>query len=321
MNLAAELDRRRDRLGLVCPGCRTPNLAGASTGYDCLACSSQFAMVGAYPDLIIGERFDDASDADLLRYEERSNADLTRRYWQPLFRRLWPGRVGPSGDAGRSEPRLLSVGCGTGVDVDLLRDAGFDSVGIDCGNRSSVWPRRKHGARLLLANGKHLPFEDNSFDGVFCGCVFPHVGVVGDTHITAPDVEAQRLALAREMVRVLRPGGYAIVSSPNRRFPCDIFHGRAPGSYTPRFNPPGSRFLLSVGDYERLFAAAGCGPATALPNENYWGFIRSRNSFKGWVFGAPVRFIFWLVSRPGLAFLRGSPVNPWLVVMLQKLAP
>jgi SAM-dependent methyltransferase len=312
MDLAAELDRRRDSLGLVCPGCRKPNLLGASSGYDCFGCTSRFPMLGGYPDLIVGERFDDASDETLLSYEERSNEDLTRHYWQPLFRRLWLDK------RGTREPRLLSVGCGTGVDVDLLRDDGFDSVGIDCGNRTSVWPRRSHGERLLLANGKHLPFGDNSFDAVFCGCVFPHVGVVGDTNITAPDVEVQRLDLAREMVRVLRPGGYAIVSSPNRRFPCDIFHGRTPGSYKPRFNPPSSRFLLSVDDYEQLFAAAGCGPATALPNENYWGFIRSKNSIKGVLFGAPVRFIFWLVSRPRMAFLRGSAVNPWLVVMMQK---
>lgn len=310
MTLEAELDRRRDALGLVCPSCRKPDLLSASSGYNCVGCTTRYPMVGGYADLIVGERFDDASDETLLNYEERSNEDLTRNYWQPLFRSLWPAHV--------HEPRLLSVGCGTGVDVDLLRDDGFDSVGIDCGNRTSVWPRRKHGDRLLLANGKKLPFDDNSFDAVFCGCVFPHVGVVGDTNVTAADVDAQRLSLAQEMVRVLRPGGYVIVSSPNRWFLCDIFHGRTPGSYRPRFNPPTSRFLLSVGDYEHLFGRAGCGPASALPNENYWGFIRSSNSIKGRLFGAPVRFVFWLVSRAGLGFLRGSFINPWLVVMMQK---
>ena len=309
-DITATLERRRTGLGLVCPKCRSRRLMASPTGYACLDCSANFPLTGGTPDLIVGERFDDASDDALLRYEEQTNADLTRNYWQPLFRRLW--------GAGKREPRLLSVGCGTGVDVDMLRDDGFDSVGIDCGNRCAVWPHRTHGDRLLLANGKHLPFDDNSFDCAFCGCVFPHVGVVGDTNVTADDVDEQRLALAREMVRVLRPGGYVVVSSPNRRFLFDIFHGRTPGSYTPRLNPPSSRFLLSVADYERLFRAAGTGAATALPVENYWGFIRSRRSFKGVLFGTPVRFIFWLVSRPALGFLRDSPVNPLLVVMLQK---
>src|SRR4051812_26456093 len=113
MDLAAELDRRRDNLGLVCPSCHMPHLSSASTGYDCGDCTTHYPMVGGYPDLIVGERFDDASDDTLLAYEERSNEDLTRNYWQPLFRNLWKQ------DRTR-EPRLLSVGCGTGVDVDLL---------------------------------------------------------------------------------------------------------------------------------------------------------------------------------------------------------
>ena len=36
--------------------------------------------------------------------------------------------------------------------------------------------------------------------------------------------------------------------------------------------------------------------------------------------GTPVRFVFWLVSRPAFAFLRDSPINPWLVVLMQKEA-
>lgn len=303
------LEQRRISLGLICPSCHD-HLFSHPTGYRCVGCGSSFPLLSGYPDLIVGQRFDDASDETLLRYEERSNEDLTRNYWQPLFRHLWPDRRRPR--------RLLSVGCGTGVDVDLLFEDGFESVGIDCGNRTAVWPQRNHGEQLLLANGKHLPFEDRSFDAVFCGCVFPHVGVVGDTNIPAADVEEQRLALAREMVRVLRPGGYVVVSSPNRWFLFDLFHGRSAGSYSPRFNPPSSRFLLSVSDYQRLFRTAGTGPAITLPVEHYWGFIRSRHSIKGMILGMPVRFIFWLVSRPAFAFLRSSPINPWLVVMLQK---
>lgn len=311
MGSVSSLNARIEQLGLNCPRCHGA-LFSLPTGYQCMGCQTPYPMTGGFPDLIVGERFDDPTDSALLSYEENSNADLTRNYWTPLFKRLWPHA--------RKEPRLLSVGCGTGVDVELLRDQGFDSVGIDCGNRTAVWPRRQHNERLLLANGKHLPFDDGSFDAAFCGCVFPHVGVVGDSNQTAPDVDAQRFEMAQEMTRIIRPGGYIIVSSPNRWFPLDIFHGRTPGTYSPRLNPPTSRFLLSVGDYERLFRRAGCGPATALPVENYWGFIRSQHSLKGQLFGMPVRFVFWLVSRPGMGWLRGSPINPWVVVMMQRMA-
>jgi SAM-dependent methyltransferase len=171
---------------------------------------------------------------------------------------------------------------------------------------------------LVLGNGKHIPFPDRSFDGVFCGCVFPHVGVIGDSTRVAPDCWQQRLELAREMTRVLKPGGKILVSSPNRLFPLDIFHGRKPGSYRPRWNWPVHRFLLSVGDYDRLFRVAGCARGSVQPVAGYWGFIRSRNSIKGRLLGVPLRALFRVVSTPGLRFLAGSPANPWIVVLLEK---
>lgn len=311
MPAAQHMDAMTPPVELACPACRAP-LRACANGATCEACGHSFGRADGFLDLIVGERFDDPSDDALLCYEEQSNRDLTLNYWIPLFRHLWPATT--------RAPRVLSVGCGTGVDVELLHEAGFDSVGIDCGNRVQVWPRRTAPERLLMANGKHLPFQNASFDAVFCGCVFPHVGVVGDSATTAPDCEQQRARLAAEMGRVLRPGGRIVVASPNRWFPLDIFHGRKAGSYKVRINLPTQRFLLSLGDYDRLFRASGCGPAVALPVEGYWGFIRSRHSLRGYLLGLPVRFVFWLVSRPAFAFLRPSPIVPWLVVMAQKTA-
>jgi SAM-dependent methyltransferase len=262
---------------------------------------------------VVGERFDDPTDEAQMRYEEQSNADLTRNYLIPLFRRLWPP---PS-----LAPRLLSLGCGTGVDVDLLCEAGFDCIGVDCGNRAAAWPRRRRPERLLLANGQHLPFEDATFDGIFCGCVFPHVGVVGDSHEVTARFREDRLALGREISRVARPGGKILVSSPNRLFPFDIFHGRTPGSYRPRPYWPGDPFLLSVSDYRRLFETCGCRAVTPQPAEGYWAFRRSRQSWKGRTLGLPVRLIFWLLSRESLKALRGSMIDPWLVLLAEKGAP
>ena len=293
---------------LVCPSCKGP-LESDPDRWRCAACGAVYGYAGGFPDLIVGERFEDASDETLLRYEEHSNAHLAENYWIPLFRRLWPGL---------DRPRILSCGCGTGMDVDLLAGAGFDIVGIDCGNRTQVWPRRAHPERLLLANGKNLPFRDQTFDGAFCGCVFPHVGVLGDSNRVGPHFKAERLSLAREMARVLKPGGKIVVASPNRWFPFDIFHGRRPGSYKPRWNWPGNPFLLSLADYRDLFRQAGCGAAETLPINRYWGFVRSQNSLKGLLLGLPVRFVFWLVSLNALRCLRASPINPWLIVLITK---
>lgn len=294
---------------LVCPKCRGA-LGRRTDDVVCKDCGHVYPFTGGFPDLVIGGRFDDEPDAEMLKHEENFNAYTTAHYWIPKFRELFPTPPRP--------PRLLSLGCGTGADVDSLYDAGFECVGIDCGNRTMVWPRRRHRESLLLANGMHLPFEDASFDGVFCGCVFPHVGVDGDSYRTTPDYHADRSRLAREMSRVLRPGGKILVASPNRLFPADIFHGRAAGCYVPRPYSPRDPFLLSVDDYRQLFLEAGCSSATAQELTGYWGFIRSKNHWKGFLLGLPVRFAFWLVSRKALKFLRGSPLTPWIVVLVEK---
>jgi SAM-dependent methyltransferase len=295
---------------VVCPKCRKQTLARYGEAIRCSACGWESKYENGFPDLIIGERFEDDSDCECLLYEEGSNETLTRDYFLPLFKRIWPDRSTP--------PKLLSLGCGTGVDVDILGDAGFNCVGIEIGNRTKVWPRRKRSERLLLANGMMLPFADGSFDGVFLGCVFPHVGVVGDSNIPSDHCEADRQRMASEIARVLKPNGRCIVSSPNRLFLFDLFHGRKPGQYTPRLNPPGSRFLLSVGDYISMFKKAGCRSGRPLPAENYWGFVRSRKSLKGLILGMPVRFVFWLTSLPAMRFLRGSFIDPWIVVQIEK---
>lgn len=292
-------------LPLICPACRAPELARSDERIRCGACGETFAFVNGFPDLIVGARFDDDPDAECLCYEECSNEHTTRAFWIPLFRRLFADRT--------DRPRILAVGCGTGVEVDLLQREGFEAAGIEIGNRTGAWPRREARDYLMLANGMHLPFPDDTFDAVFCGCVFPHVGVRGDSFDVQDHYRDHRLAMAREMARVVHPGGYVIASSPNRGFPVDIFHGRETGSYLPRFNPPWHRFLLSVADYRRMFQGAGCSVVSSAPSAGYWGFVRAKETLKGRLLSLPVRLAFWLTSR--FAPLRGSLIDPWIVVV------
>lgn len=306
----APAGKKSTEIILVCPQCKAPLTDRDSDTKECTACSMTYSRVDGFWDLIIGERFEDESDEECLCYEEVSNEYTARNYWVPLFTKLKGTTERPL--------RILSLGCGTGVEVDILTEAGFDCVGIDCGNRPRAWENRKFPERLFLANGMNLPFEDNVFDIVFCGCVFPHVGVIGDSFVTSDHYFEDRSRLASDMVRVAAPTGHVVLSSPNGSCPLDLFHGRKPGSYRPQLNPPGSRFLLRLKDYRALFKPLGFPEARPLKVEGYWGFVRAKNSLKGLVLGTPIRFVFWLVSREPFRFLRTSPISPWLVVHVSK---
>lgn len=306
------------RLGgidLCCPMC-AKRLAKSATGAACPPCEradcpKEFQTQDGYLDLIIGSRFEDDSSDELLAGEERNSTHTVTNYWIPKFRKVTAHVQG--------RPRILSLGCGAGMEVDALRDAGFDAVGIDNGNRTRVWGRRSHPDALVMANGMHLPFADATFDIAFCGCVFPHVGVDGDSFKVTDKHYEDRLAIAREMTRVVKPGGAIFLSSPNRWFPLDLFHGRKIGSYRTPVNPPWRKFLLSRSDYARLFRDAGCrGPAKAQSIKGYWGFCRTGGSWKGKLVALPVRALFALASNPVTPFLRSSALLPWIVVRVDR---
>lgn len=294
---------------LVCPLCQG-ELQFGSSRIICSGCAEEYVYEGGFPNLIRGGEFPDEWLPERIEYEALAASHLAADYWIPTFRRLLAGTTG--------RPRVLSLGCGAGKDVDLLAAADFDVVGIDCGTRCKAWSQREQKNRFFGANGKHLPFKNESFDLVYCGCVFPHVGVEGDSRKVLPNYFEERLAIAREMTRVLRPDGSIVVSSPNRLFPLDIFHGRTPAHPYPHINPPTSRFLLSRNDYWKLFRASGCTMFRLLPVSGYWPFLNKRKTWQGRLVVLPLRAVFDLVSRRHFRFLRGSLISPWLVGLARK---
>jgi SAM-dependent methyltransferase len=290
----------------VCPACHGP-LGDHQGAIRCRQCGAAYGFEMGFPNLGVGERFADEIPDQELFYEEGSGSATTKRYWLPLLKELIP----PGGT-------VLSVGCGVGTDVEELCDAGFNAVGVDFGNRVRFWSRRRYPDRLIIANGMNLPFNDRVFDCVFCGCVFAHVGVEGDSFRVTSSYLDQRLKLAAEMIRVLKPGGRVFAASPNRKCIVDLFHGRKEGSYTPRLNLPNDPFLLSLADFRFLFENSGSGPVVALPVTDFWTLNRSRRSWTGRLLGMQVNFLFWLTSQQVCPALRASAIAPWLVVTAER---
>jgi SAM-dependent methyltransferase len=99
--------------------------------------------------------------------------------------------------------RILIAGCGLGHEAAAIHshyDAAVDGIDLDM-HVEPQW-REAPGLTFQAASVCDLPFDDDTFDAVFYHHVIEHV-----------DNPAVSLA---EIARVLKPGGWLFVGTPNR---------------------------------------------------------------------------------------------------------
>lgn len=96
--------------------------------------------------------------------------------------------------------KVLDVGCGVGQAVGRLKTSGIDAYGVDI-SVPNIEQARQLSKRCQVYDGITLPFSDNYFDASGALNVLEHV--------EEPE------AFIRELVRVVRPGGRVVLSSPN----------------------------------------------------------------------------------------------------------
>jgi SAM-dependent methyltransferase len=108
---------------------------------------------------------------------------------------------------GRRLAQILDCGCGTGRNLDWLKDYGA-TAGVEL-SATGLAVARAHGRPVIQASVTHLPIADASVD----------LATSFDVLYCLPD-EAERMALA-EMSRVVRPAGLALLNVAA----LDILHG------------------------------------------------------------------------------------------------
>ncbi len=102
--------------------------------------------------------------------------------------------------------RVVDLGCGSGMLTELLRRAGYASIGLDISPKLLLLGREKYpGLELIEGDAENLPFETESIDGVM---------LIGLVH-HFPDPRR----LAAEVRRVLKRGGRFAALDPNRMNP------------------------------------------------------------------------------------------------------
>ena len=104
----------------------------------------------------------------------------------------------------RPGAKVLEFGCGSGLFVGELADAGFESFGLDISEDAVKFGELQGVRNLAVIEGHRIDFPDNTFDVVLSLDVIEHL-------------ENEEWAL-REVERVLKPGGLVVIMAPAYQF-------------------------------------------------------------------------------------------------------
>jgi ubiquinone/menaquinone biosynthesis C-methylase UbiE len=102
-----------------------------------------------------------------------------------------------------ADSRILDLGCGTGRNLVELERVG-EPIGLDLESRALDYCRQRGRRMLVQSSAERLPFRSESFDIVTALDLLEHID--------------DDLAGAREVWRVLRPGGHFLLFVPAYRW-------------------------------------------------------------------------------------------------------
>lgn len=308
----------------VCPQCRGA-LTSSPEGLTCAACDVLYPVADGIADFARGVYYDAFEGQELaaghlegLENEVGGTRSRIEGYYLPLLRRLARKLGLPPG-----EVRVLDCGCGNGLSVDLLRDAGFAAWGNDLSAlRKWQWRERKHRDHLLVADALKLPFPDGFFHAVLSSGVIEHIGVAetgGETYTVRPlpDRDEQRVRFLGELLRVLGTGGELWLDFPNGAFPIDFWHGPQAGGA--RVHPLDEGFLPTLREVRGYLAKIPGGwRARPLSPHGRLACRQVRRHWYGQLFYLPAAAFLWSTRLPLLRPLAGSPLNPYLVLAIER---
>jgi SAM-dependent methyltransferase len=107
--------------------------------------------------------------------------------------------------SGYTAPKILDIGCGTGFNLEYLRQHGYsDVVGLDFSTDALIFCQSRRLTRLTLGDGATPPFGDSSFEVIMALDLIEHI-------------EDDRSAL-QALARLLKPEGALIIFTPAFNF-------------------------------------------------------------------------------------------------------
>jgi SAM-dependent methyltransferase len=309
----------------VCPACRS-SLSRYETGLECGTCLRSYPIADGVVDFVSGEYYDrfppgaEPSEEDRagLEHEVAGAMPRIRDFYLPKIEgaRRRSGRIGHAW-------KILDCGCGNGISIDLLNEAGVAAWGNDpSALRKWQWRERKWRERLSVADGGSLPFADGFFDAVLASGVLEHVGVAesrtGRYEVRPlPSRDAVRRRFLTELFRVTAPGGTIWLDFPNGAFPIDFWHGDRPGAA--RRHGPREGFLPTPAEIRRLVRELSEKATVRFHSPHRrLGFRQVRDRWYGAFLSWPVRLLLLIMAARPFRFLAATAVNPFLVVEIRR---
>ena len=242
---------------ICCPICKD-ELEHAGTSQEwlkCQKCTKQFPIILEIPDLrifpdpyinfdedrnkgrLVASRFHDFSFSELVEFYYSITSVVpphhAKQYTRGLMAavgraenalKMWNAHI-KEPDVGRSS-LLLEIGCGTAPFLVAAAKSSQNMVGIDIAFRWLVVGKKRLAEAgldfpLICACAEALPFPDQVFDRVIAESTIEHLQNQGQA------VDESR--------RVLKPGGYFFLSTPNRfSLGPDPHVGILAGGYVPK---------------------------------------------------------------------------------------
>ena len=228
---------------------------------------------------------------------------------------------------------ICSAGCGTGYDVFLLNEMGYDAFGFDPGKRTEVWSQydEKLKSKLRMGFSTDFPFGKNAFDFIYALEVIEHVGCKDGIWELLDDHKSLRSKFIVELLDMLKPKGSILLTVANRLFPVDPGHGHHYHWITDLFARKtrlritipwhSKNFLVSFKDIQKLISDAGCRNKVSIQlasSDNFLSFSSLKNyGAAGNIIKGSIKSYYKAVNY--FPFTRYSFLNPFLVVLIKKL--
>lgn len=134
---------------------------------------------------------------EVKQYHDIAGFDQADNWWYEA-RRAYLDRLCSRYVQGKQDV-ALDVGCGTGANVDILKERAQKVVGLDPSEAALMHAKEKGYAECLLTGVEHMPLPDASIDMILCADVLEHVD--------------DRAAIV-ELRRILKPGGTVVANVP-----------------------------------------------------------------------------------------------------------